>query len=246
MKSIPSILGLAIVIVGSAATVRAAEMKPTAPAKVNLAGLWQINPDLSDDPYEAVENKRRDSAGGSPTGGGPVGGRHGGRGGVSTSGLPDAGDILGGVISDRGTVISGGGTIGGRGRGTGGTSDRPDGDPEPSSMRVPLDAFLATLEQFEIAQQPDSLTITTDTDSNTCKPTDPGQAPLPGGEMGERKCGWQGDTWVTEIKAPNGVVRTNRYELRKGGRQLVMTSDIKGGKSPLSGLRIRRVYDKAF
>jgi hypothetical protein len=241
MKTKPSIL--LVVIVGTAVlnVAAGAELKHTAPAKVDLAGLWKINPDLSDDPYAAVEKKRRDSAGGSPTGGGPVGGSTGSRrGGI----VIDAGDVLDGVFG--GTVGgSTGGTVGGR-RSGGGTSDRPAGDPEPSSMRIPLDSFLATREQFEIAQQPDSLTIATVDEQSTCKPADPGQAPLPGGELGDRRCGWQGDTWVTELKEPNGVIRTNRYELKKGGRQLVMISEIKGGKTPLSGLRIKRVYDRVL
>ena len=113
-------------------------------------------------------------------------------------------------------------------------------------MRMPLDSFLATLDQFEIEQDRESLTIATVEEKTTCKPADPGQAPLPGGDLGDRKCGWQGDTWVTEITAPNGVVRTNRYELKKAGRQLVMTSEIKGGKTELSGLRIKRVYDRVL
>jgi hypothetical protein len=244
MKTKPSILILGIVGTAVLSLAAGAELKHTAPAKVDMAGLWKINPDLSDDPYEAVENKRRDSAGDSRTGGGPAGGRTGSRrGGI----VIDAGDILDGVLGGGTVGGSTGGTVGGRrGGGGGGTSDRPAGDPEPSSMRVPLDSFLATLDQFEIAQKPDSLTIATVDETSTCKPADPGQAPLPGGELGERKCGWQGDTWVTEIKAPDGVTRTSRYELKKDGRQLVMTSEIKGGKAQLAGLRIKRVYDRVL
>jgi hypothetical protein len=210
---------------------------------VDLSGLWQINPDLSDDPYEAVEKKRRDSAEGRRTsgGGGPMGGGTRLPGGI----VVDSGDILDGVF---------GGTVGGstgsgrRGSSTGGrgTSDRPAGDPDPSSMRIPLDSFLATLEQFELTQAPDAVTIASEEETTTCKPSDPGQAPLPGGDPGDRRCGWQGDNWVTEIKAPNGVVRTNRFELKKGGRQLVMISEIEGGKTQLSGLRIKRVYDRVL
>jgi hypothetical protein len=242
MKTRPSILLLGIVATAVLSVAAGAELKHTAPAKVDLTGLWKINPDLSDDPYEAVEKKRRDSAGGSRTGGGPMGGSGGRRGGGI---VIDAGDILDGVFGEPvGGTASG--TVGGRRGGGGGTSDRPAGDPEPSSMRIPLDSFLATLEQFEATQAPDSLTIATEEETTTCKPAAPGQAPLPGGESGDRRCGWQGDTWVTEIKAPNGVTRTNRYELKKGGRQLVMTSEINGGKSQLSGLRIKRVYDRVL
>jgi hypothetical protein len=214
-----------------------AELKHTAPPKTDLSGLWKINPDLSDDAHQAVEKKRQDSAGGGRSSGGPIGRR--------PSTLPggiviDAGDILDGVLG--GTTS---GSAGGR-RSSGGASDRPADDPEPYSMRAPLDSFLATVEQFEIAQAPDSLKITTEDETSACKPAAPGQAPVPGGELGQRRCGWQGDTWVTEITAPNGVIRTNRYDLRKDGRQLVLTSEIKGGKSDLAGLRIKRVYDRMF
>jgi hypothetical protein len=240
MKTKPSTLLLGIVGMAVLSLAAGAELKHTAPATVSLAGLWKINPDLSDDPYVAVANKRSDSAGGSPRGGGPVGGSTGGRrGGI----VIDAGDVLDGVFGGGST----GGTVGGRrGGGSGGTSDRPKGDPEPSSMRMPLDSFLATREQFEIAQKPDSLTITTEDETSTCEPADPGQAPLPGGELADRRCGWQGDTWVTEITEPNGPTRVNRYELNKGGRQLVMISEIKGGKTQLSGLRIKRVYERVL
>lgn len=227
MKFTPSmlLLGIATLAVG-------AEMKQVPPANVSLAGLWRINPDLSDDPRKAVEKRRSDNVGGGPASSGPARSR----GGTQVGGIViDAGDILGGVLG--GSTSSGGGR---------GTNDRPAGDPEPVTMRVPLDAFLATLEQFEITQARDSLTIATEEGENTCKPADPGKAPVPGGELGPRRCGWQGDTWVTEVTAPDGVIRTNRYELKSGGRQLVMTSEVKGGKTELAGLRIKRIYDRAF
>jgi len=241
MKTSLSILLFGIAGIAILSLAVGAELKHTAPAKTDLSGLWKINPDLSDDAYQAVEKKRQDSTGGGRSSGGPVGRR--------PSTLPggiviDAGDILDGVFGGT-TSGSAGGTVGGR-RSSGGASDRPADDPEPYSMRAPLDSFLATIDQFEIAQAPDSLKITTVDETSACKPAAPGKAPVPGGELGERKCGWQGDTWVIEITAPNGVIRTNRYELRKSGRQLVLTSEIKGGKSELAGLRIKRVYDRVF
>jgi hypothetical protein len=235
MKTLPARLLLGILGAVALGIAMGADLKPTAPAKVDLTGLWRINPDLSDDPHEAVARKRRDASGDAPRGGPAGGGRGGSQGGV----VIDAGDIFDGVFG--GSV---GGSVGGRRGGGGGTSDRPAGDPEPATMRMPLDAFLATLEEFEIAQQPDALTISTLEQSDTCRPAEPGEAPLPGGDKGERRCGWRGSAWVTEVTAPNGVTRSNRYELRKGGRELVMISEVKGGKTPLSGLRIRRVYDR--
>lgn len=235
MKSTRSAFLLGIVSAAIWSVAAPAEMRHTPPANVTLAGLWRINPDLSDDAERAVQKKRQAS---DPGGGGPVGGSAGTRGGGI---VIDAGEILGGIF---GGGSSGSGT-GGRTSG-GGTGGRPAEDPEPSLMRVPLDSFLATLEEFEIAQEPDSLTIATVDEKTTCKPADPGQAPVPGGELGDRKCGWRGSTWVTEITAPDGVIRTNRYELKKDGRQLVMTSEIKGRKTELSGLRIKRVYDRVL
>jgi len=235
----PKPLALLLGIAGAAALSFAtgAELNHTAPAKVSLAGLWRLNPDLSDDPYKAVASKR-ESAGNRPMGGGggPVGRGPGTGGGTATGGgtVIDAGEVLGDIF----------GRASGKTGGAAGKGDRPAGDPEPATMRVPLDSFLATLEQFEIQQQPDALTITTEEEANTCKPAEPGQAPVPGGELGERHCGWKGDTWVIEIKAPDDVMRTNRYELRKGGRQLVVVSEVRGGKDPLSGLKIRRVYER--
>jgi hypothetical protein len=234
MKITPSMFLVGVAAAAILSLAVGAEMKPTPPANVNLAGLWRINPDLSDDPRKAVERRRSDNVGGGPARGGPARSRGGTRvGGI----VIDTGDILDGVLGGTTSGSSGGG----------GTNDRPAEDPEPVSMRVPLDSFLATLEQFEIKQGQSSLTIATLEDESTCKPADPGRAPVPGGELGERKCGWQGETWVTQITAPNGVIRTNRYELKKGGRQLLMTSEIKGGKTePLSGLRIQRVYDRVL
>jgi hypothetical protein len=235
MKSTTSMLLLGIAAAAVMGLAVGAEMKHTPPANVSLAGLWRLDPDLSDDPHKAVEKRRDDNVRGGPASGGPARSR----GGTQVGGIViDAGDILGGVL--------GGTTSGSSGGGGRGTNDRPAGDPEPVSMRVPLDSFLATLEQFEIQQSRDSLTIATEEQEITCKPADPGQAPVPGGELGQRRCGWQGDTWVTEVTAHDGVIRTNRYELKKDGRQLVMTSEIKGAKTELSGLRIKRVYDRVL
>jgi hypothetical protein len=224
---------LAFVSVAGAGIATTAELKNTAPAKVNLTGLWKINDELSDDPHKVVAQKKENSSSGGPI----RGGGSGTRGGATTGGTSvDVGSILG-EIFDTARGGSGGGN-------TGGNGDRPKGDPEPSSRRVPLDSFLATREELEIDQQPDAVSINTVEEKTSCKPADPGQAPAPGGEMVDQRCGWQGSTWVVELKSPDGLKRTTRYELRKGGEQLVMVSEVKGGHTQLSGLQIRRVYDR--
>jgi hypothetical protein len=113
-------------------------------------------------------------------------------------------------------------------------------------MRVPLDSFLATAEQFEIEQQPDALTIRTLDETSTCKPGQTDEVRLPNADTVKRRCGWRGDAFVVELVSDDGETRTNRYELRRGGKQLAMTSEIKGGHGKLRGLQIKRVYERAL
>jgi hypothetical protein len=227
---------LLAMVTAAGMSVASVGLKATAPQNVDLTALWKINEKLSDDPQEVLARKRDEGVSGgsgAPAGpAGPAGPGGVGRGRVSTD--IDVGDIFGGTI---------GGHVGGGRRGRGGS--READDPEPStSMRVPLDSFLATREQFEIEQHPDALTFRTLDETTTCKPAEPDKAPLPGGELVDRRCGWQGAAFVIELKAPDGVTRINRYELRKSNQQLVMTSQVKGGRGRLRGLQIRRVYDR--
>jgi hypothetical protein len=216
------------------ADVALADLQPAAPKNVDLSAIWKINPRLSDDPQKILA-KRRDEQ--NTGGGAPIPSRRGTR----TSGGIDAGDIFGGVIT--GTIDKGGIHPG---TGGGGEVDRPEADPAPSStMRVPLDSFLATSEQFEIEQRPDALTIRTVDETSTCKPGHPDEVPLQSGEKVKRNCGWRGDTFVVELVSEDGVKRTNRYELRRNDKQLVMTSEIKGGHGQFKDLQIKRVYDRA-
>jgi hypothetical protein len=198
----------------------------TAPPKdVDLTALWKINPELSDDPQkviarnrdrENVDQRSRSGSGGSGTG---------------------TGDIFGGVVF-------GGVIVGGSGGASGGTSDRPAEDPSPNLTRVPLDSFLATREQFEIEQRPESLTIRTDEESSTCKPGESQRVPMQGGELVEQRCGWDGDTFVVELISEDGVKRTTRYELKDNAKRLLVVSTVKGGHGHLANLRIKRIYER--
>jgi hypothetical protein len=225
------------------ATLAMADLKTAAPKNVDLTALWKINAELSDDPQKVVANKREEASGGGSSSSVPSsrpGGRRGGGMGGGNTGI-DVGDIFGG-----GTVING--TIGG-GRGGGstgtGSGDRPAEDPTPNgSMRVPLDSFLATREQFEIEQRSDALTVRTEDGTSTCKPGETAQVRMPNGDMVEQRCGWQGGAFVTELKAPDGMTRINRYQLRSGNKQLVVVSEIKGGRGQMRGLQIKRVYER--
>jgi hypothetical protein len=226
---------LAMVTVAGA-SLALADLKPTAPKDVNLTALWKINPQLSDDPRNVLAKKRDEGSSPAPSTSGPGGpsspGYPGGRGGHSTGGI-DAGDIFGGTIS---------GTIG-HGRRGGGQEDRPAEDPAPTSS-MPLDSFLATREQFEIEQRADALTVRTVDEESTCKPGETAKVPMQSGELVDQRCGWEGGTFVIETKTPDGVTRTNRYQLRNNDKQLVMVSSIKGGRGQLRGVQIKRVYER--
>jgi hypothetical protein len=223
---------LALVTVAGIDVAAAGDLKTTPPKNVDLTAIWQINTKLSDDPQEVLSGKRDESRSRTPSPPSSTGG--------STKAGPfdvDVGDVFG-----NGTM-SGGVTVG-RGSRRGG--DRPDEDPEPTTMRVPLDSFMATREQFEIQQQPEAFTIRTVDETNTCKPGETSKVPLQSGELVDQRCGWDGSAFVVEVKSPDGVTRTNRYQAHDGGKRLVMVSEIKGGRGKLRGMHIRRVYDRLY
>ncbi|HEU4627387.1 MAG TPA: hypothetical protein VFS52_21715 [Steroidobacteraceae bacterium] len=223
------------IVAAAAADVALADLKAEAPKNVDLTAIWKINPKLSDDPQQVLA-KRRDeenNPGGVPSAG---------RGGRGTTASGSYGDIFGGVLSG---TIGKGGIHTGTGGGT--DADRPEADPAPSStMRMPLDSFLATAEQFEIEQRPDAMTIRTVDETTSCKPGETDKVRMPNGDMVERHCGWQRGAFVIELVSDDGEKRTNRYELRHGEKQLVMTSEITGGHGKLRGLQLKRVYDRAL
>jgi hypothetical protein len=231
MKSHFTTALFAMVAVGAGAVdvAAAGELKTAAPKNVDLTAIWQINPKLSDDPREVLEGKNDESRGRSAPSPAP-----GGRNKVGPFDV-DMGDIFGGTVSGGATV----------GRGSRG-SDRPDEDPEPTNMKVPLDSFMATRDQFEIEQKPEGFTIRTVDETNTCKPGETGKVALQSGEMVDQRCGWDGAAFVVEVKSPDGVTRTNRYQVHDDGKRLLMVSQIKGGRGKLRGLTIRRVYDRLY
>jgi len=217
------------ILAATALGVANARLRDTAPKDVDLTALWKINAELSDDPLKVIARARTEENTGNP------GRSSSGGGGTSTSG---PGDVFGGVVF--GGVIFGGGN-----GGASGGADRPANDPPPmESTRVPLDAFLATREQFEIVQSPDGMTIRNDEETSTCKPGETERVPLQGGELVEQRCGWDGDAFVIELVSPDGVKRTKRYELRDKGKQLHVLTTVKGGSGHLANLRIKRVYER--
>ncbi|MBX5463598.1 MAG: hypothetical protein IRZ28_21235 [Steroidobacteraceae bacterium] len=216
------------ILTAAIAGIASAGLREKAPKDVDLTALWKINSELSDDPQKVIARARTEENAANRGSSSPSGGR-------STSGT---GDVFGGVVF--GGVIFGGGQ-----GGASGSADRPANDPPPmESTRVPLDAFLATREQFEIVQSPDAMTIRNDEETSTCKPGETQRVQLQGGELVDQKCGWDGDAFVIELVSPDGVKRTKRYELRDKGKQLHVLTTVKGGSGHLANLRIKRVYER--
>jgi hypothetical protein len=226
-----------------------AGLKPTAPKNVDLSGLWQINPDLSDDPQQLLDKKRAKSMGRHGRG---MGGRRGMDGGWGGGGAGGRGGGPGGGWGGGTGGSSGGGPSGGAGgSGGGGHSGhhRDDGDSDDSehsgdSPRPEVDPMLATQEQLDIRQQPSALTFSGIEASSTCTTGAAAQVSMPDGNLADRQCGWKGKKFIVELKSPKGLTRTDQYELTKKADQLIVITKFEGGRGPLSGLKIKRTYDR--
>ena len=148
-----------------------AGLKDVPPNNVDLTGLWNINPQLSDDPQRLLDRK------------------HG------------------------------------------------------RAMQAALEQLVAQ-EQLDIRQDIHSLTFANIEQTNTCKIGQAAQVPTPDGNLADRQCGWKRKKFVVEMKSPNGLTRTDQYELAKGDNQLIVVTELAGSRLPLSGVKIRRTYDR--
>jgi hypothetical protein len=117
---------------------------------------------------------------------------------------------------------------------------RQRGEPDASTQRM-----LATKESLEIMRQDGALTLKDDDDDTTCKPGELAQVSMPNGTVADRRCGWDHKTFVVELKPSQGFSRIEPYALSPDGRQLILTTELKGGRGPLSGIKIKRVYDRS-
>lgn len=198
----------------------------TPPKNVDLTGLWVINSTLSDNPKEILE-KRREKAGSNRTrrvgGSGPGGGMGRGPGGVG--GIPPGG--VGGPVRrmpDR-------------------QVESDSGRSEPTNET--LDELLAWPEQLDIKQEMHTYTISSINQTSSCKPGEAAvQVPMRDGYLADQHCGWKSKQFVIELKSPIGLTRIDRYELSKKTDQLVVITELKGGRGPLKGLKLKRTYDR--
>ncbi len=195
-----------------------------------IDGVWVLNRDLSDDPSGRLAG-REDGDRGDPDRGGGFGGRGpggfgGGRGGF--------GGGRGGFGGDRG-------------------GDRPDPQEMArmrQAMREAMSALLAAPGRMTIVTTADEVGLRY-ADGRVVRliPDNRDHAGLAGSSMQvRRKTRWDGDRLVTEVELDTRrSFRVQRsYEVRAddgGGRQLIVTSRVEGGRGGDGGGEFRRVYD---
>jgi hypothetical protein len=218
------VLGIASAVVAMSSAYAA--LKTTPPKNVDLTGLWMINPQLSDNPKEILEKRREKSMSRRGRRGG--GGMEGGMGG----GMRRTGGMGGGPP---------GGMGGGVRRHDRGGQDEPE---RKDSMQDSLDDLIGAPEQLDIKQDAHAFMLSSGDQSNSCKPGEVAQVSLRDGYLADRQCGWQSKKFVIELKSPLGITRTDRYELVKKTDQLVVITELEGGRGPLKGLKIKRTYDR--
>ena len=202
-------------------------------AEFVLAGTWVLNDELSDDPRARGgerDGDRDDESARRPGGRGGFGGGPGGFGGRRPGGF------------------------GGRGGFGGGPGGRDGERPDPERMAAVREAMrelLAAPRRMTIAGDADEVALTYG-DGRVVRLIPDGRehAGLAGSSAQvKRTTQWNGETLEAEIELQSRRKFTVRqtYAVQDGpdgGRQLIVTSQIEGGRSRRNGDReLRRVYD---
>jgi hypothetical protein len=191
------------------------------PRTANLTGDWKLDQALSEDPNGVMRQQR---------GSGHAGSSHHHRGGMG-SGMGGMGGGMGmpsGGGMSRGGGYGGVGGYGGGGRGShGGGSVLAD--------------FLSQPASLTIKQAPQELALAADGVSTTFVYGEKVVASVKGGTA-ERVSGWKGSDFIVKYNVTDGPVATRSYEVGDGGRQLIVTTDVEGGRAPK--FEFRTVYER--
>jgi hypothetical protein len=87
------------------------------------------------------------------------------------------------------------------------------------------------------------LTVVSDFETRRLEAGSRSQVSLPQGQLADLRPGWERDVFVIERRSRDGPSITERYRLLKTD-QLEVLTQIKG-RSMLSGMKLRRVFDRA-
>jgi len=104
-----------------------------------------------------------------------------------------------------------------------------------------LPDFLTQPASLTIKQAPQELALAADGVSTTFVYGEKVVASVKGGTA-ERVSGWKGSDFIVKYNVTDGAVATRSYEVGDGGRQLIVTTDIEGGRIPK--FEFRTVYER--
>jgi hypothetical protein len=217
---------LAFAVAASALLAACASLDSKPPRTANLSGDWQLDQALSEDPNGVLRQQHRGGRGG---GGGF---RHHGGG---MSGGMSGGGMGGGTGGGMGMPSGGGGSSRGGGYGGGGRGARGGNGVLPDFMAQPA--------ALSIRQQARQLALSADGVSTTFVYGEKVVASVQGGAA-ERVSGWKGNDFVVSYQVTaSGPAATRSYEVGDGGRQLIVTTEVTGGRMP--EFKLRTVYERA-
>lgn len=145
--------------------------------------------------------------------------------------MPGGGGMPGG--GTQRSPAGAGGTYGGGGNG------KPGGFHSGTSM---LADFAVQPTSVQIKESPTQLALDADGVSTEFEYGEKVMASVLGGTA-ERVSGWKGGTFVVKYNVADGPVATRTYETMDGGKQLVVTTHVEGGRERT--LDFKTVYVRA-
>jgi hypothetical protein len=238
MRILTSLIVLAIAV--AAGTASAARLKDKPPEGVNLKGTWKLDPNRSDDPAQAIDRA------------------------VRTATMKDDRGIdewsrSGRIMDDDDWDDYGRNDDWRRG-----TADRRPGDVRHRDRSTTIDPlgreasvtwgtgsaqFLQSeLLALQLDPNPGTLTIL-DWGNRLSVSEDKLETVCTAGQTepiadafgdGERRCGWNGRTWIIETKRPRRFTRVDRFELSRDGKSIIYTTAATGPRIP--SIKISRTY----
>jgi hypothetical protein len=194
------------------------------PRATDLSGDWKLDQALSEDPHAVMRQQRQNASGhgSGHYGGMGSGSGMGGMGAPGTASTGSGGGMHGGH--------HGGGGGGGSGGNWGGGRHGPESD------------FLVQPQGLTIHQNPSQLNLVADGVPTEFVYGEKVTASVQGGTA-ERKSGWKGQDFIVKYDVADGPKATRSYELNDGGKQLVVITEVDGGRVP--EMKFHTVYDRA-
>lgn len=193
------------------------------PRATDLSGNWKLDQALSEDPRAVMRQQKQNASGHGMHHGGGMGGGYG---------MP-----AGGAPGTASTGTYGGGMHGGHRGGGGG------GGNWGVARHGPESEFLVQAAALQIRQSPSQLDLVADGVPTEFEYGEKVTTSVQGGTA-ERVSGWKGQDFVVKYDVADGGPKATRsYELNDGGKQLVVITQVEGGRSP--AMKFHTVYDLA-